>query len=194
LEEARQADLLMHVADASNEAVLDQISSVYKVLRDLDIDEKDTLLILNKIDRPGAAERVKVVQARYPNAIPISAFTREGFSMMSLAVSSALTHDFVELEVRLPPSDGKTAAWLSSVSEVLSKQYDDDHVFVRSRIPSSHAGRLVSMGYDVRIISGKLPQRTIELNTPTIATFKPVASIPSEEPAIEIPQSKAAGF
>lgn len=194
LEEARQADLLMHVADASNEAVLDQISSVYKVLRDLDIDEKDTLLILNKIDRPGAAERVKVVQSRYPNAIPISAFTREGFSMMSLAVSSALTHDFVELEVRLPPSDGKTVAWLSSVSEVLSKQYDDDHVFVRSRIPSSHAGRLVSMGYDVRIISGKLPQRAIELNTPTIATFKPVASIFNEEPAIEIPQNKAAGF
>jgi len=177
LEEARQADLLLHVADASNDAVLDQISSVYKVLRDIEIDEKDTLLVLNKIDRPGAAERVKAVQARYPNAIPISAHTREGFSMMSLAVSSALTHGFVELEVRLPPSDGKTAAWLSSVSEVLSKQYDDDHVFVRSRIQSAHAGRLVSMGYDVRIISGKLPQQAIESNTPTTATFKPVPAV-----------------
>ena len=44
LAEARQADLLLHVADASNEAVLDQISSVYKVLRELGIDEKDTLV------------------------------------------------------------------------------------------------------------------------------------------------------
>ena len=53
---------------------------------------------------------------------------------MSMAVSNALTRDFVELEVRLLPSDGKTAAWLSSVSEVLSKQYDDDYVYVRSRM------------------------------------------------------------
>jgi len=193
LEEARQADLLLHVADASNEAVLDQISSVYKVLRDIEIDEKDTLLVLNKIDRPGAAERVKAVQARYPNAIPSSAHTREGFSMMALAVSSALTHGFVELEVRLPPSDGKTAAWLSSVSEVLSKQYDDDHVFVRSRIQSSHAGRLVSMGYDVRIISGKLPQQAIESNTPATATFKPVpTALDSDKP--DVNHGQVVGF
>ena len=51
LAEARQADLLLHVADASNDAVLDQISSVYKVLKELGIDEKDTLLVLNKIDQ-----------------------------------------------------------------------------------------------------------------------------------------------
>jgi len=193
LEEARQADLLLHVADASNDAVLDQISSVYKVLRDIEIDEKDTLLVLNKIDRPGAADRVKAVQARYPNAIPISAHTREGFGMMALAVSSALTHGFVELEVRLPPSDGKTAAWLSSVSEVLSKQYNDDHVFVRSRIQSAHAGRLVSMGYDVRIISGKLPQQTIEMNTPATATFKPVPTIVDGDKG-DMTHGQAVGF
>jgi len=175
LAEARQANLLLHVADASNPAVLDQISSVYKVLRELEIDEKDTLLVLNKIDRPGAAERIESVQSRYPNAIPISAHSRAGFPAMSMAVSLALTHDFVELEVRLPPSDGKTAAWLSSISEVLSKQYDDDYVYVRSRIRASHAGRLVAQGYDVRVISGKIPQKTLSSTAPQTATFKPAA-------------------
>jgi GTPase len=175
LAEARQADLLLHVADASNEAVLDQISSVYKVLRELGIDEKDTLLVLNKIDRPGAAERIESVQARYPNAIPISAHRRSGFAAMSMSVSNALTRDFVELEVRLPPSDGKTAAWLSSVSEVLSKQYDDDYVFVRSRMTAGHAGKLVSQGFDVRVLSGKIPQKTLDSMSPQTATFKPVA-------------------
>ncbi len=52
LEEARQADLLLHVADASNPAVLDQISAVYQVLHDLGIDEKQTLLVINKVDVP----------------------------------------------------------------------------------------------------------------------------------------------
>ena len=54
LEEARQADLLLHVADASNPGVRDQISAVFRVLQEVGIDEKDTLLLLNKIDVEGA--------------------------------------------------------------------------------------------------------------------------------------------
>src|SRR4030095_15996735 len=50
LEEARQADLLLHIADASNPAVLDQISAVYTVLEELGIEEKDAVLVLNKVD------------------------------------------------------------------------------------------------------------------------------------------------
>ena len=70
LEEARQADLLMHVADASNPSVFQQISSVYKVLKELDIQEKDTLLVLNKCDCPGADERISLVHERYPKCDP----------------------------------------------------------------------------------------------------------------------------
>src|SRR5690606_14539347 len=50
LTEANEADLLLHVADASNPAALEQIRAVYLVLKELGIEEKDTLLILNKID------------------------------------------------------------------------------------------------------------------------------------------------
>src|SRR5829696_8962831 len=50
LEEARQADLLLHVADASNPAVFQQISAVFAVLAEIGIDSKDALLVLNKID------------------------------------------------------------------------------------------------------------------------------------------------
>ncbi len=57
LEEARQADLLLHVADAANPAVYEQIAAVYKVLEELGIQEKDTLLVLNKIDAVPERER-----------------------------------------------------------------------------------------------------------------------------------------
>ncbi len=50
LEEARQADLLLHVADAANPAVAEQIAAAYKVLEELGIQQKDTLLVLNKAD------------------------------------------------------------------------------------------------------------------------------------------------
>src|SRR5690606_38653265 len=77
LEEAHQADLLLHVADASNPAVFDQISEVYKVLEEIGIEAKDTLLVLNKID---AAQKslVDALRSRYPNAVPISAASGQG--------------------------------------------------------------------------------------------------------------------
>ena len=70
LEEARQADLLLHVADASNPAVCDQISAVYGVLQEIGIEEKDTLLVLNKIDRlrrRGTGTRLASLSQRDPD-------------------------------------------------------------------------------------------------------------------------------
>ena len=70
LEEARQADLLLHVADASNPAALQQIAAVYRVLEELGIREKDTILVLNQIDRitePGVLDNCSAqLSARDP--------------------------------------------------------------------------------------------------------------------------------
>ena len=63
LEEARQTDLLLHVCDASNSSVLDQISAVYSVLEELDIEEKNTLLVINKIDSMPSRARLEGIFA-----------------------------------------------------------------------------------------------------------------------------------
>ncbi len=118
LEEAREADLLLHVADASNPAVLDQISAVYGVLHELGIDEKQTLLVINKIDVPGAEERMQVVQNRYPFSIGISARSRIGLDKLANRVSAALSEGFVTLSIRLDVADGRTLAWLAKIGEV----------------------------------------------------------------------------
>ncbi len=179
LEEARQADLLLHVADASNPQVLEQISSVYKVLKEIGIEEKDTLLAVNKIDVPGAQERLSAIQNRYPNMIPISAKSGMGLTNLGLAVSNALTHGFVELDIRIPASDGKTPAMLVSVGEVLSKHYDDDVLTMHVRVSARHAGRLIGAGHDVRVISGVVPQSKRPIEEPDVATFREVP--PSEQ-------------
>ena len=179
LEETRQADMLLHVADASNPNVLHQISSVYKVLQEIGIDEKDTLLVLNKVDCEGAAERVEMVKSRYPNAIAISAKSGLGLTQFSVAVSDALTKHFAELEIRLPLDDGKTMAWLAHNAEIISKQYNDDHALVHCRMPSSAAGKLASQGIDLRVIAGKLPIAA-ENRDPDRATFMPVPPASNE--------------
>ena len=73
LEEARQADLLLHVADASSPVAREQIAAVYDVLEEVGIEAKDTILVLNKVDAAEDRGQVEMLRARYPNAVPISA-------------------------------------------------------------------------------------------------------------------------
>jgi GTP-binding protein HflX len=146
LEEARQADLLMHVADASNPAVLDQISAVYGVLQELGIEEKDTLLVLNQIDRLTDRGQLGQVLHRYPNAVPISAKTRAGLDQLHDAVSRALSRSFADLDVETNAGNGKLLAYLAAHGEVLSRKYDEDRVTVHVRIPQRHVGPLHQEG------------------------------------------------
>jgi GTPase len=146
LEEARQADLLLHVADAANPAVLEQISAVYNVLRELGIEEKDTLLVLNKVDRLAEPSQLAKVLQRYPHAIPISARTREGFDSLHHAASAALSHSFADLDVEMSVANGRMLAYLAAHGEVLGKQYEGERVVVHVRLPQRHLGALYEEG------------------------------------------------
>lgn len=191
LEEAREADLLLHVADASNPAVLDQISAVYGVLHELGIDEKQTLLVINKIDVPGAEDRMQAVQNRYPFSIGISARTGLGLDKFASRVSSALSEGFVTLSIRLSVSDGRTMAWLAKVGEVISKQFHDDHVEIHARMPVRHAGRLKRDGHPIEVIRGRLPDPKPDVEhweeqLPTTGTVFPNAPTSSALPDEEV--------
>jgi GTP-binding protein HflX len=146
LEEARQADLLMHVADASNPAVLDQISAVYDVLKELGIEEKDTVLVLNKVDCLEDRGHLIPVMQRYPNAIPISARTREGFEQLHAAASDALSRSFADLDVETSVANGRMLAYLAAHGEILSRHYDEDRVILHVRLPQRHLGPLHEQG------------------------------------------------
>jgi GTPase len=142
LEEARQADLLIHVADASNQAALDQIQAVYQVLEELGIEEKDTLLVLNKIDQVDDPLRIEALHIRYPNSVPISAATGDGLQRMAAAVSSVISHDFLDVEIETDVSDGKLLAYLARFGEVLSRTFVDNRVTVHCRIASKYLGTI----------------------------------------------------
>lgn len=192
LEESRQADLLLHICDASNPAVLDQISAVYKVLHDLEIDEKQTLLVVNKIDMPGADERMQVVMNRYPYAIAISARTGAGLDQLAAKVSKELSEDFVTLSLRLPFSDGRTQAWLTKIGDVQSKQYHDEYIEIHVRLPARHAGQLARQGHTYEVLEGTIPaaqkEPEWEKRLPTVGQSFPIISAPK----VDLPDEEVA--
>jgi GTP-binding protein HflX len=142
LEEARQADLLLHVADASSPTALDQISAVYEVLRELGIEEKDTLLVLNKVDQVTDVGRLQSIRSLYPSAIAISAKNGDGLAKLTAAVSDALSQDFLDLEIRFDVSNGRLLAFLAKYGEVLSRTFSGDRAIVHCRLSRKHLGTI----------------------------------------------------
>jgi GTP-binding protein HflX len=151
LEEARQADLLLHVADAANPAVYDQISAAYRVLEELGIQAKDTLLVLNKADALDSPARMEGLLRRYPNAVPLSARTGLGIPQLAVAVSDALSRTFLDVDVEMGVENGRAMAYLAAHGEILSKQYHDSKVVVHCRIPQYYYGRMERDGITVQL-------------------------------------------
>jgi len=141
LEESRQADLLLHVADASSASAGDQIRAVYGVLEELGIEEKDTLLVLNKADAADEAS-LTVLEDRYPGSVRISARTGEGLDALAHAVSDALSREFIEADVETSVGNGRLLAYLAKHGEVLSRTFTDERVTVHCRVPRKYLGRI----------------------------------------------------
>ncbi len=149
LEEARQADLLLHVADASSPAALDQIRAVYGVLEELEIKQKDTLLVLNKADEADETDLI-FLEKRYPGAVRVSAKTGEGIDRLSAAVSEALSRGFIEVDVEMEVSNGRLLAYLAKHGEILSRTFTEDRVTVHCRAPKKYLGRISDDEAEVR--------------------------------------------
>lgn len=170
LEEAHQADLLLHVADASNPAVIDQIRAVYAVLQELGIEEKDTLLILNKVDAV-QGRNLESVLNRYPNAVPVSAKTREGFARLNKVVSDALSRPFLDVDVEMNVANGKLLAYLAAHGEILTRQYNEDTVKVHCRVPKKVINKIVDDA-TIKIVPHEADGQAIE----STSNGKPIAN------------------
>ncbi|BBC23320.1 GTP-binding_protein [Pseudanabaena sp. ABRG5-3] len=94
LEEVSEADVLVHLVDASHSAWEDQLKSVDKILKDMPIAVGPTLLVFNKID---AVADPHALLEKYPDAIAISALKRQGFEQMSKALLKLIEYAIGEL-------------------------------------------------------------------------------------------------
>ena len=89
LEEVSEADVLVHLVDASHSAWEDQLKSVDKILKDMPIAVGPILLVFNKID--AVPEPEKILE-KYPDAIAISALKRQGFEQMSKSLLNLIEY------------------------------------------------------------------------------------------------------
>ena len=131
---------MLHVADASNPAALDQIAAVYEVLEELGINEKDTILVLNQIDAIAEHGTLEPLIAALSVGDSGQRRTGEGLNRLAAAVSTALTHHFLDVDIETDVANGRLLAALAKNGEILSRTYADDRVSIHCRMPRKFLG------------------------------------------------------
>ncbi|HTN00827.1 MAG TPA: GTPase HflX [Planctomycetaceae bacterium] len=151
LEEARQADLLLHVVDASNPEAEEQAETVEKVLEEIGVEIRNFVLVLNKSDAVKDREIVDVLRAKYACSVTVSAVTGEGFDQLAAIVAERLGNGFVDVEVETSAGNGKLFAYLAEHSEILDRQYTDSRVTLTCRLPRPLLWRIQGEDTEVRV-------------------------------------------
>ncbi len=154
LEETMQARLLLHVVDASSPVAEEQILAVNAVLKEMAVDKKPTLLVLNKVDRVADKSFLDVLTAHHPKAVAVSAATGQGLNDLRDAVIEALSSDFIDAEVTAAAADGRVLAYLAAHAEVYRQTYEGDRVVVRCWLPKHLLHHIQGPGVTVKAAGG----------------------------------------
>jgi GTP-binding protein HflX len=142
LEELTEASVLLHVVDASHPAMLEHMAAVDALLDELEVADRPTVLVLNKIDRLEERHRVDAVLAER-GGVAISAATGEGLAHLSAAIDSALP-SFRAVSLRIPHADGAALAACYETGRVLSRSDEDGHAKLEVELPPSLPPSLAS--------------------------------------------------
>ena len=124
LEEVVEADLLVHVIDASHPQVDTQIEAVHKVLDEIGGLEKPMLYVFNKIDNEKGRNAAKRLTHQFPRSVAVSALTGEGIDLLFDELADCLKGSKVTLRLSIPLSEGKLIASLQKSASILEQEYE----------------------------------------------------------------------
>ncbi len=146
LEEAGEADLLLHVVDVSHPDWEEQKRVVEEVLTDLGLDEVPLLMVYNKVDRLTHEEETILKERSLAldstPAVWVSAATDGGLESLVESLRARVRSRFPRVRVALSSGDGETLAILHREGEVIKVEEEGEVLQVTARIPEALLGKL----------------------------------------------------
>ncbi|MBP6773095.1 MAG: GTPase HflX [Gemmatimonadaceae bacterium] len=154
LAEAKEADLLLHVIDASHPAWEEHRDVVDGVLADLGLSERPMRYVLNKMDAL-PPDQVDAFRARIGNLSPGSIFASAlepgGLDDLRTVLRAAMRKQRPVLEIRIPAANGRLIAEVHREGEVLDQRTDEDVLVVHARLDERAIGRLRHAGARITV-------------------------------------------
>ena len=139
LEEAKYADYIIHVVDASNPQAEGQMQVVYETLEELGAADKKTITLFNKQDAEGAAE---LWDERADYTLKISAKTGQGLSDLNDLLERLLSEELLLIERLFPYTEAGKIQLIREHGQLLSEEYTENGIQVKARIPMEIYARI----------------------------------------------------
>lgn len=140
LEEAKYADIIIHVADASNPQMDAQMHVVYETLRQLGAEGKPVVTLFNKQDLLENPVRQRDFRADY--SIPASAKTGQGMEELKKALLEIIRRDQIYIERLYDFSEAGKIQIIRSRGQLLSEEYVPEGIAVKAYVPKDVYGRV----------------------------------------------------
>src|SRR5580693_2191465 len=141
LEEAAEADLIVHVVDGSDPEPLAQIAAVRAVLAEIGADQVRELVVVNKIDDADPVV-LQALRAREPGSISVSAKTGAGLAALRDVIEAALPRLETQVRLVVPYGRGDLVARAHADGEVLHAEHVADGTLLEARVPPGLAAQL----------------------------------------------------
>ena len=140
LEEAKYADIIIHVVDVSNPRMDEQMYVVYDTLRQMGAEGKPVITLFNKQDRLEKEESHKDFQADY--SIATSAKTGQGLDKLKAALLGIIRRDQIYVERLYPFADAGKIQMIRSKGQLLSEEYLPEGIQIKAYVPQDVYGKL----------------------------------------------------
>lgn len=140
LEEAKYADIIIHVVDVSNPRMDEQMYVVYDTLRQMGAEGKPVITLFNKQDRLEKEESHKDFQADY--SIATSAKTGQGLDKLKAALLEIIRRDQIYVERLYPFVDAGKIQMIRSKGQLLSEEYLPEGIQIKAYVPQDVYGKL----------------------------------------------------
>lgn len=142
LEEAIEADILIHLVDVSHPMAEEQAQTTHEVLKELGAGRKTIITVLNKIDKCEHSSMIHRIRMSHPKNVQISALKHTGFQDLQDIMIHELSKQRRQVELRIPQSDYATVSEVMRVGQVLKQEYEENDVILKVDIPVTLADRL----------------------------------------------------
>ena len=133
LEEAKYADLILHVVDMANPQMDEQMFIVYETLKNLEVTDKPVITIFNKMDKAGNQQIIRDFHADY--TVKISAKMKDGISELLQTIEAVLREQKVAIENLYYYQEAGKIQLIRKYGELQQEDYRDDGIFVRAFVP-----------------------------------------------------------
>lgn len=151
LQETRQASLLLHMIDASDARVDENIDAVNTVLAEIEADEIPVLLVMNKIDMLDEFEpRIDRNDENLPVRVWVSAQTGVGIDLLFQALTERLSGEIASFELRLPPAAGRLRSRFYQLQAIEKEWVEEDgSIGLQIRLPIVEWHRLCKREHEL---------------------------------------------